>query len=454
VSQPRDSESENDALLELITDESSLEGVFTQFEKPRASFRIGVEHERFVVDPQSLTPIPWNGAKGMKSLLEDLLVSFKDEALTRVDDRGQTIGIMRPKSSITLEPGCQLELSGAPLETISEIDAELKYYESRLESSLDNKQLSSLLMGFHPTAMRADFEWVPKQRYAIMRRHMERKGTRGHDMMLRTCTVQGNFDYSSESDMIDSFRLGLLASPVVTALFASSPFKEGKPSGYLSERATVWHETDPDRCGFPLEVFENGFSYRCWITRVLDTPMYFVRRADVYHDATSITFREFMKNGFSGFKAIHRDFADHLTTIFTDARIKPQLEMRGADCGPKPFLRALPALWKGLLYNETSRRKALALLSSVDPQDLKTHQLEAAKNGLQAKYAHLELGVVASELVTLSREGLSKEESHYLKPLDEVIASGTNVAQKMLERFESSGGSFDWLLDPLQSPFA
>jgi glutamate--cysteine ligase len=387
----------------------------------------------------------------MHDLMKGFLTSYSAEGATPVLDNGQTIAVMRPTSSITLEPGCQLELSGAPLETISEIDEELKLYESVLDSLLRERKLASLPMGFHPTATRADYEWVPKQRYVIMRRYMQQTGTRGHDMMLRTCTVQGNFDYTSESDMIDSFRLGLLASPVVTALFASSPFKEGKPSGFLSERTPVWHDTDPDRSGFPLEVFDDNFGYGRWVERVLDTPMYFVRRADVYHDATSITFREFMKNGFEGFKACYRDWADHLTTIFTDARIKPQLEMRGADCGPKPLLRALPAFWKGLLYDESTRARALALLSHVSPTDLKTHQLDAARHGLKARLGNQELGAVASDLLSLSKEGL-KNESHYLQPLHDIVASGTNVAQRMLVYYQKSGGSFSWLLDPLQAP--
>jgi glutamate--cysteine ligase len=452
LSQPHDSDSENEEIQNLIVDEDSLEGIFRQFEKPKSSFRIGVEHECFIVAGKDLKPEPWSGKTGMNVLLSKLAQHFSKA--TPITEMSQSIGILLDNASITLEPGCQLELSGAPLATINEIDAELCTYEQARESVLRELGLNALLMGFHPTALQRDFEWVPKQRYAIMRRYMQTTGSRGHDMMLRTCTVQGNFDYESEQDMIESFRLGLLASPIVTALFALSPFKEGKPSGFLSERTTVWHDTDNDRSGFPLEVFESNFSYRKWIKRVLDTPMYFVRRAGIYHDATHLTFRTFMRDGFGEFKACQRDFADHLTTIFTDARIKPQLELRGADCGPKSFLRALPAFWKGLLYDRAVRSKALAKLSGLNPKDLRNYQWQAAKEGLSAKIGKQELGALASDLLTLSKEGLENNEVKYLKPLEEVLSSGTMVAQKMLALYHRSQGSFDWLLDPLKSPFA
>lgn len=458
MSQPRDENVENDPRLKPIAHLDELLTIFTRFEKPESQFRIGVEHERFIINPQTLIPVPWEGDAGIHSVMRKLLKRFKTEnsATTEGEEAGQLVAIMRPKSSITLEPGCQLELSGEPLATIFDIDDELARYESILEDVLAQTNLKSLLMGFHPTARQDDFSWVPKKRYEIMRAYMEKTGTRGHDMMLRTCTVQANFDYSSEAEMIESFRLALLASPIITALFASSPFKEGKPSGFLSERTIAWHETDPDRCGFPLEVFESQFSYRQWIERVIDTPMYFVRRSGIYHDATSITFRQFLKKGFLGFKACIRDFEDHMTTIFTDTRIKPQLEVRSADCGSKPFLRALPAFWKGLLYDETSRTRALSLLSTIDPAMMVRHQIDAGTFGLDARFGDKDLGVFASDLVGLSREGLQRhaqkneprqDESIYLSPLDEVIARGKNTAQLMLERFHAHGESFSWLLD-------
>lgn len=454
MSQPHDSDSESEALQDLITDQASLEKIFRQFEKPKDAFRVGVEHESFIVVPQSLKPEPWSGKTGMKALLDCLSHHLKDRQPSPIVENKETIGLLFGNASITLEPGCQLELSGAPLATIAEIDAELSQFEIARESALKELGLECLLMGFHPSATLEDFEWVPKQRYAIMRRYMKKVGSRGHEMMLRTCTVQGNFDYESESDMIASFRTGLLVSPVVTALFASSPFKEGKPSGFLSERTTVWHDTDADRSGFPLEVFDDDFSYRRWIERALDTPMYFVRRAGIYHDATNLTFRDFLKDGLGEFKACHRDFADHLTTIFTDARIKPQLELRGADCAPKPFLRALPAFWKGLLYDTGIRAKALTALSTLNPAKLKDYQWQAAKLGLSAQLEGKEIGAIASELVQLAKEGLPGNEHRYLEPLVEVVRSGKTVAQRMLEKYHRSNGTFDWLLDALETPFA
>ena len=454
MSQPHDSDSESEALKNLITDEESLENIFRQFEKPRDAFRVGVEHESFIVSPHTFAPEPWSGQTGMKELLDRLCRYLKDSQPSPIVENSETIGLLLGKASITLEPGCQLELSGAPLATIAEIDTELAQFETARESVLRELGLECLLMGFHPIATLQDFEWVPKQRYAIMRRYMQKVGSRGHEMMLRTCTVQGNFDYESESDMIASFRTGLLASPIVTALFASSPFKNGKPSGFLSERTTVWHDTDADRSGFPLEVFDADFSYRKWIERALDTPMYFVRRAGIYHDATHLTFRSFLKNGLGDFKACHRDFADHLTTLFTDARIKPQLELRGADCAPKPFLRALPALWKGLLYNTGVRSKALAVLSTLNPAKLKDYQWQAAKHGLAAQIEGKEIGAIASDLLRLAKEGLPGDEHRYLAPLEEVVRSGKTVAQRMLERYSQSGGTFEWLLDTLEAPFA
>lgn len=459
MSLPRDSNEESEEQLQPLTDIGALEAIFTSFEKPRSKFGIGVEHERFIVDPLTLKPTKWHGPKGVASVMEALLSRFQqlDDSAIGILEKNELVGIFLKNSSITLEPGCQLELSGAPLETIFEIDEELTQYETIVEKILKDIGLSSLLMGFHPAAKREDFEWVPKKRYEIMRNYMPKKGSRGHDMMLRTCTVQANFDYASETDMIASFRTALLVSPIVTALFATSPFKEGKLSGFLSERSLVWHDTDPDRSGFPLEVFDSNFSYRRWIDRALDTPMYFVRRGGISHDATSTTFRDFFKHGFLGFKATYRDFTDHLTTVFTDARIKPQLEVRSADCGPKAFLRALPALWKGILYDEKSREGVLQLLSNINPGELTKHQIQVAQFGLGAKFGNRNMHDVAADLVAFSKAGLTRlhqtrgtggDESIFLKPLEDVLTSGKNHAQIMIERFEDQSHSLSWLLDP------
>lgn len=451
MSLPRDSNNNADNEGEKI-DLEDLESVFTNFEKKRSEFAVGVEHERFLVHPKTLLPAAWLGKSSVGEVMHLLLKHYEaiDETTRAIVENEQIIGIILRNSSITVEPGGQLELSGAPLRSMSEIEAEIRSFDKIVKSIEQDLELSSLTIGFHPIARRENFSWVPKHRYDIMRSYMPHKGTRGHDMMLRTCTVQANFDYESEADMVSSFRLALLASPIVTALFATSPFYEGQLSKYLTERTMVWHDTDPDRCGFPQEVFESGFGYHRWIERALDTPMYFLRRGGRYINATTISFREFMQNGFSGFRATKADFLDHLTTIFTDARIKPQLEVRGADCGPMSMLLALPAFWKGLLYNESSKNKALHLLSFISPKDLIVHQKTAATDGLKGRLGPKKILTLAQDLIEISTSGLEslgKGESRFLRPLESIVAKGTSLSDIMrAKQINIPQGGFAWLV--------
>jgi glutamate--cysteine ligase len=271
---------------------------------------------------------------------------------------------------------------------------------------------------------------------------MPKRGKRGIDMMLRTCTVQANLDYTSEANMVDAFRTALSVSPLITALFANSPIAEGRPAGALSERTRVWHDTDPDRSGFPSVVFEKGFGYEAWVNFILDVPMYFIRRGSDYVDVAGASFRGFMQSGMQGFSATVRDFADHMTTVFTEVRAKPYLEMRSADCGPIAHLLALPALWKGILYDAKSLKACSALFDPPSAKELSALQMDAAVDGFDAMYRGRKVLHLAEALLENARDGLSRighrradgaDESIYLAPLFQLVEANETEAQKVLK---------------------
>ena len=321
--------------------------------KPAADWRIGTEHEKFVFHRQSLAPAPYEGSWGIGAFLEGL-TRFGWEP---VRENGDTIALSRGACTVSLEPGGQLELSGAPLETIHETCDEVHTHLAEVKEIAGELGVGLFGMGFHPKWKRADMPWMPKGRYRIMRAYMPRKGSLGLDMMVRTCTVQVNLDYASEADMVRKFRVGIALQPVATAMFADSPFVEGAPSGYFSYRSRVWEDTDPDRCGILPFVFEDGMGFERYVDYALDVPMYFVYRNGRYLDASGLSFRDFLDGRLSilpGELPTVSDWADHLTTLFPEVRLKRFIEMRGADGGPWRRLCALPALWVGLLYDDAA----------------------------------------------------------------------------------------------------
>ena len=338
---------------------------FAAGNKPRAAWRMGTEHEKFGFHTATLKPLAYDGPAGIRAMLEGM-TRFGWEPVV---EGNNPIALQRGKASVTLEPGGQFELSGAPLETLHETAEENAQHLDEVKEVAGEIGAGFIGLGFAPEWKREDMHWMPKGRYKIMREYMPKKGKLGLDMMLRTCTVQTNLDFESEADMVKKFRVSLALQPLATALFANSPFKEGKAAGYKSYRSHIWTDTDPDRCGMLPFVFEDGFGFERYADYMLDVPMYFVYRDGKYIDASGQSFRDFLKGKLParpGELPTVNDWADHITTAFPEVRLKRFLEMRGADSGPLPALNALPALWVGLLYDQTRARRGLGPGEGLD----------------------------------------------------------------------------------------
>lgn len=421
---------------------------FRSAEKPRAQFRVGTEHEKFGFVRADHRPLPFFGEPGIEALLQAIAaddVERRAGGWTPVEDSGHVIALYRSDGSITLEPGGQFELSGAPLATIHETCAEVGRHLCLLRRLCLPRGIGFIGMGFHPTARWSEMPTVPKARYAVMERYMPLVGARGLDMMKRTATVQANYDWTSEDDMARSFAVALRAAPFVAALFANSPFVEGRPSGMLSERQRVWADTDGRRAGFPAAVLEPGFGYQRWVDCVLDVPMYFVRRDGLHHDVAGASFRTFMREGLlvggTRVRATLRDFADHLTTVFFEVRLKRVLEVRAADCGPWSRICALPALHKGLLYDPTARDQAADLLAFLDVDALGRLRADVVVRGYRAQCARGPILPLCERLLDIAAGGLARlacrdaqgrDETHFLRPLVDSVARGETFAERLL----------------------
>lgn len=443
----------------------ALVGWLAGAEKPRARFRVGTEHEKFGFvgrfgDQGPPAPLPFDGPDGIEALLDAIADDELDRAAhgpwTRAQDRGRTIALFRGDASITLEPGGQFELSGAPFSTVHETAAELDEHIALLRRHCGPHGIGFLGIGFHPTATWAELPLVPKNRYDVMARYMPTVGSRGLDMMKRTATVQANYDWSSEADMVASYRAALAVSPLVAALFANAPFVEGRPSGALSERQRVWADTDPRRAGFPQVVFDDGFGYERYVQWALDVPMYFVRRDGVHHDVAGASFRAFLHEGLEldvtggreRVRATLRDFADHLTTVFPEVRLKRVLEVRSADVAPPDRLCALPALYKGLLYDERARDEAHALMDGASGKELAALRADVAVTGLGARFRGEPILARCQALVAAAAAGLARldarnasgaDESCFLRPLQDIVARGRTPAEDLLDAVGAAG---------------
>jgi glutamate--cysteine ligase len=410
--------------------------------KPESQFRVGAEHEKFVFRHGSHAPVPYE-PEGIKALLEGLM-QFGWQGVYE----GETlIALERGKASVSLEPAGQFELSGAPLETIHEICAETREHLEEAKAVADPLGIGFLGLGFTPTWTRAQCPVMPKGRYVIMRAYMPKVGGQGLDMMLRTCTVQANLDFSSEADMVLKFKASLALQPIATALFANSPFVEGKPTGLLSSRANVWTDTDPDRTGLLRFVFEDGFGFETYARYALDVPMYFVKRGHRYIDVSGRSFRQLMAGELPelpGETPTVKDWSDHLTTLFPEVRLKQYLEMRGADTGPASRLSALPALWTGIFYDKAALAAAWDLCKAWSNEDRETLRLDAARTGLKGEVAGRPVRDVARDMVAIAKEGLKrrarnspcgKDETVYLSELEEIADSGLTPADRLLELY-------------------
>jgi glutamate--cysteine ligase len=410
-------------------------------------FRIGTEHEKFGFRLSDLAPPPYEPA-GIRAMLEGIAADGWEPIL----DNGQPIGLTKDGASVSLEPAGQFELSGGLCRTLHETQAELDQHLAEVRPVAERLGLGFAPLGFHPLARRDEMPWMPKGRYAIMNRYMPKVGTRGLDMMTRTCTVQVNLDFASEADMVRKLRVSLALQPFATALFASSPFYEGAPNGLMSNRAQVWTDTDNARAGIPAAVFEPGFGFERFAEFALDVPMYFVYRDGLYVDVAGASFRDFMAGrlpGFEGQRPTMGDFADHLTTIFTDVRLKRFLEMRGADAGSPAMMTALSAFWVGILYDGAALTAAEALVADLGAEALMAVRAEVPARGLDAAWRRGRLRDLVDPLVTIAEDGLAarglvnaegEDERIYLEPLREIAAGGPTQAEHWLARWDGAWG--------------
>ncbi|SFB00084.1 glutamate--cysteine ligase [Poseidonocella pacifica] len=418
--------------------------------KPREDWRIGTEHEKFGYCKDSLKPLPYEGERSIHAVLEGLRTRHD---WAPVEEGGKLIGLTKGGANISLEPGGQLELSGAPLETIHETCDEVNAHLADVKDIADEIGVGFIGLGAAPIWRHEDMPLMPKGRYKLMDGYMEKVGTSGTTMMRRTCTVQVNLDFETEADMVQKMRVALALQPIATALFANSPFFEGKPNGHKSWRGRVWRHLDDARTGMLPFVFDEGFGFEAWVQYALDVPMYFVYRDGVYHDALGQSFRDFLKGelpALPGETPTLSDWADHLTTVFPEARVKKFIEMRGADGGPWRRLCALPAFWVGLMYDQAALDAAWDLAKGWDAETREALRVAASVDGLQAKVGGISMHDLAREAVAISEAGLKArarpgsggmipDETHFLNALKESVESGRVPADELLERYEG-----DW----------
>jgi glutamate--cysteine ligase len=416
--------------------------------KPPEQFRIGTEHEKFGFRHADLTPPPYAPSDEQPGSIQGVLAGLAKFGGAPILDGNNVIGLKHGAASVSLEPAGQLELSGGPVATLHETRQELLDHFEQLRAACTGLDMGFAPLGFHPLATRAAMPWMPKGRYAIMQRYMPLVGGKGLDMMTRTCTVQVNLDFSSEADMRRKLRVGLLLQPLATALFANSPFTEGKPNGFLSYRAHMWTDTDNRRSGIPKVMFDDGFGFERYAAWLIEkVPMYFVYRDGRYIDVAGASFEDFMAGRvaeLAGTTATMGDFADHVTTAFTDVRLKRFLEMRGADAGRPDMMLAQSALWVGLLYDDAALTAVEALLHGAGWEHAIIARAAVPRQGLAAPWRGRSLRHIAGDVVEIARDGLrararlnaaGEDEQAYLDPLQAIIAGAPTPAEYWLERY-------------------
>ena len=425
--------------------------------KPKSQFRIGTEHEKFAFMLESHRPVPYEGPRGIRALLEGMqhLLGWQPimEGLNIIGLADVTGG-----GAISLEPGGQFELSGAQVETVHQTRSEVMAHLAQVREVAAPLRIGFVGIGMTPDWSRADMPKMPKGRYKIMTAYMPKVGTLGLDMMYRTCTVQTNLDFSSEADMVKKLRVSIALQPVATALFANSPFTEGKPNGFLSFRSEIWRDTDNARAGMLPWAFEPGMGFERWVDYALDVPMYFVKRSDDYVDAAGQSFRDLLAGklpAMPGARATISDWANHISSIFPEVRLKRYLEMRGADSGPLANLLALPAFWVGTLYDDVSLDAAWDLAKGWNAEERQRLRDEVPKLGLAAKIRGQTVFELATQMLKLARAGLTRrkhrddggrDETCYLDVLEERLSRGVTPAEELLEKYR---GPWRGSVDPI-----
>jgi glutamate--cysteine ligase len=435
-----------------IASRADLVAWFEAGSKPPDAFRIGTEHEKIPFYRGDHAPVPYEGDRatgrlGIHALLDGMHAEL---GWAPILDRGAIIGLYDEAEggAISLEPGGQFELSGAPLATIHDTEAELARHFTVLDTVAAPLDIGFLSLGMSPKWRLDATPMMPKQRYEIMRNYMPKVGTRGLDMMFRTSTVQANLDFSSEADMVKKFRVSLALQPLVTALFGNSPFSDGKPNGFASARSEIWQDTDKARTGMLPFVFEPGMGFERYVDYALDVPMYFVKRGETYHDVAGARFEDLLDGRLPqlpGERATLSDWANHISTIFPEVRLKRYLEMRGADAGPRPLLPALPALFVGLLYAPPSLDAAWDIVKAWSLEAREKLRGDVPRLGLEASLEGRKLREIGVEVLSLARAGLAgrkcfdaegRDETHFLDPLDAIIR-GRTEAERLVELFET-----------------
>jgi glutamate--cysteine ligase len=412
--------------------------------KPQSNWRIGTEHEKFPYHLKNFSPLTYDEENGIRKILEGLQ-RFGWEP---VFEENNVIALKQGAGAISLEPAGQLELSGAPLANIHQTCDEVSGHLQQVKIIAAEMGIGFIGLGYRPDGKTEDMPWMPKGRYKIMREYMPKVGTMGLEMMQSTCTVQVNLDFDSEQTMVEMFRISLALQPVATAIWANSPFKNGKPNGFLSYRSHIWTDTDNDRCGTIPFVFEDGFGFERYVDYILDVPMYFVYRNGVYIDASGQSFRDFMIGklpALPGELPTIKDWEDQMSVAFPEVRLKQFLEMRGTDGGSWASLCALPAFWVGLLYDNDARRAAYDLIKNWTPEEHARLRTEVPTAALKTKFRDQTLREVALQVLEISHAGLKSrhaldsvglDETHYLKPLFKIAETGQTQAEELLCAYE------------------
>jgi len=418
--------------------------------KPASQWRIGTEHEKFPFYVNGNRPVPYGGSKGIRALLEGMQKMLGWEAII---DEGNIIGLVEPtgRSAISLEPGGQFELSGAPLASVHQTCREVNAHLAQVHEIAEPLGIGFLGMGSSPAWTLAETPAMPKSRYKIMTDYMPKVGSRGLDMMYRTSTIQVNLDFASEADMRRKMQVAMKLQPLATALFASSPFKEGKPNGFLSWRSEIWRDTDNQRAGILPFVFSPQFGFEDYVDWALDIPMYFLLRDGHYHNATHVTFRQFMngalKDTVPNSEPILSDWVNHLSTLFPEVRLKRFLEMRGSDGGPWRRICALPAFWVGLLYDDAALAETEALVKDWTLAETQDMRDKVPTHALRTPFRNTTLLELARQTLKIARKGLKNrhclntagnDETFFLDSLDEIVICGKTEAERMLSQYHST----------------
>ena len=410
--------------------------------KPREEFLLGVEHEKIPITAAG-RPIAYDGAGGVVELLTGL--AARGFVLTRDGENGPIIGANRAGEDLSLEPGLQIELSAPPLATARACQELVRRHIGELTEVGRALGIGLLWGGFRPWGRLDEIPWLPKARYDIMREYLPRQGRFGHDMMKRTATVQVNLDFADEADAADTMRTAMGITSIVTALYAASPITEGRPNGYKTFRAGVWLDMDEARCGLIPAAFEPGFGFRAYAEWAASVPMFFLSRGGRYHPLDGLTFHRFLVEGWQGHRATMADWALHLSTLFPEVRLKRTIELRGADGGPMSFVEALPALWRGLLYDRDARHAAWALVERASYADRQELRRQVPRAGLSARFLGHDLASLARELCTIAAAGLRRlpggeADVALLEPIASYARAGRSPADDMLATYAAANG--------------